>query len=546
MLPPRGHDPSVGMTRRSAAHWTGAPGGRSWYEFESFFRDGYPRLAAQLHAIFGDAGRAHAAAQYAYGRAWRSWGQIARLDDPGAWLRGQATAELTRPGWRQRVDTSASEHNGHDPQTLAMLDALGRLPSAQRRAVVLADLARVSPEQTAREIGISRSDAAKLVTRARAGIGERLVVTGPRVGLDPDQRQSHGTTEAWVSRQLCALEHKLAPHVEGTVILDEIRTSDLYRRAGIGSVAALTMLAGIGTAVAVAVTAGTSSRAAYNPDPDQAQAAFPQHQSVPGGGSLSSAQPAAPPTPHGFSPPTSTPENRGNRGNGTRIIPVPASTAQTASPGTDNPHRNDARDSGRDSDRDFENDHGDTRRPRNDRADSSDDRGDDSDARLGWERSGRGSTDDRANHQPRSYDAPPDNSGTADRDAASPEANSEPMGPLPLRRTNGRPNASTPSGGLSTFGSDSTDSGGPDRPDNQPTPVTPQDQPNTTGPESMGSTSRSPEPGGNHVPDGYPGHGYPGGRQGRGYPGAGRYGSGHVGGTRNGGGRDSGGQHYGY
>jgi RNA polymerase sigma-70 factor, ECF subfamily len=250
---PHTHSGTPSAPRQLRVHpWSAWPSARGWDGFQHFFHDGYPRLTAQLHAITGDPDRARTAAQHAFAHAWRRWGEVAGLPDTGAWLRHQATKELNRPGWRRQADVETGEQVVLDPASRVILEALSQLSSEPRRALVLTDMARLSIEQVADEMDASTSAAHMLLAQARTTLARRLTTAGPAVGLNPDYRRwGSSTIDAWVSRQLSTLQYRLSPRVEDNAILDEFRTTDRYRRIGIGSAAAVTLLAGIGTAIAV-------------------------------------------------------------------------------------------------------------------------------------------------------------------------------------------------------------------------------------------------------------------------------------------------------
>jgi DNA-directed RNA polymerase specialized sigma24 family protein len=332
-MPPRVRaDLPAAMPRLQVSTWSVRSRTRGWDEFEPFFHDGYPRLTAQLHAIIDDPDQARAAAQYAFGRAWRHWGRVARLTDPAAWLRNEAATELTRPTWRQHSDIDATDHVVQDPATRTMLEALGRLTDPQRHAVVLADMARSPIEQIGHEVGTT-GGATELITQARTGIAKRLATTGPAAGLNPDYRQPGGTVEDWVSRQLSALQYRLAPRVEGPAILDEIRTTDRYRRLGVGTAVAMTLLAGVGTAVAVAVTTYAPPRPVPLPASDDQQTAPPPAYTLPDthlpDTTLPSMPPSStmPPLPPSFSLPTTIPGLGNSSFDAPLISSVPAPAA---------------------------------------------------------------------------------------------------------------------------------------------------------------------------------------------------------------------------
>lgn len=205
-----GHDPWAGRPDP----WTGQPdGGDPWVgggepppisgamvqqhrtlphgelraDYGAHLEAHYPRLVAQLYAITLNPQDAHDAVQDAYSRAWRRWPELRSRDDDGpedpavGWVRRVAIRTSMRGRMlRPRRRHSPSEES--DPRTAALLDALGRLAPADRRAVVLhhmaglpdgavADLERVS-EQTVRA-RLARGREA--VTEGMADVLEQIV-----------------------------------------------------------------------------------------------------------------------------------------------------------------------------------------------------------------------------------------------------------------------------------------------------------------------------------------------------------------------------------
>src|SRR3712207_4645689 len=112
--------------------------------FDGFYRGTYDRTLRYLYACLGDADEAQDLAQDAYGKAWRSWGDVARMEDPEAWVR--------TVGWRLAANHVRhlrvvarrrfwSAENAVSPapsvDTVELLAALKRLDPAQRQTLAL-------------------------------------------------------------------------------------------------------------------------------------------------------------------------------------------------------------------------------------------------------------------------------------------------------------------------------------------------------------------------------------------------------------------------
>lgn len=132
-------------------------------EFDAFYKTARDRLLLQAYALTGDLGAARSAVRDAYVVAWHHWRKISRLDDPESSVRPHT--------WRhaQRRATVRPWHKekGLDHDNRATLEALAALSGPQRRALLLTQLAAVSMEDMARELGLP-SDVAERELQAAA------------------------------------------------------------------------------------------------------------------------------------------------------------------------------------------------------------------------------------------------------------------------------------------------------------------------------------------------------------------------------------------
>ncbi|MDQ4052851.1 MAG: hypothetical protein M3237_09135 [Actinomycetota bacterium] len=123
--------------------------------FDTFYKDARERLLLQTYALTGDLAASRAAVRDSFIVAWHHWRKISALDDPEEWVRPHA--------WRhaQRRHTARLWHRDKniDAEVKATLDALGKLPITQRRALLLTQLATVTMPEMAREIGLPQEDA---------------------------------------------------------------------------------------------------------------------------------------------------------------------------------------------------------------------------------------------------------------------------------------------------------------------------------------------------------------------------------------------------
>ncbi len=206
--------------------------------FDSFYRATRRRVLHQAFALTGDLPAAQSAVRDAYVGAWQHWRKVSRLDDPLDWVRPRA--------WQlaQRRHTARIWHRnkGVSEEHKAVLDALAKLPVAQRRVLLLTDLAGLDVAPAARELGVTR-DAAELNQRqARVGLATAL-------GVEPETSRERlvGLDDL--------LEHATLPR--GPIV----RRAGRKRRQG-------QALAGAVTAVAVALGAGAFT---YQPTASNAE-----------------------------------------------------------------------------------------------------------------------------------------------------------------------------------------------------------------------------------------------------------------------------------
>ncbi|WP_408896573.1 hypothetical protein ACJ5H2_16775 [Nocardioides sp. R1-1] len=118
--------------------------------FDAFYRDARDRLLLQTFALTGDLAVARSAVREAFVVSWHHWRKTGRLADPESAVRPDAWRKAlrrssTRP-WHRKKDL--------DDETRRTLDALTALPVVQRKALLLTQLAAVTMDEMAQEIGL--------------------------------------------------------------------------------------------------------------------------------------------------------------------------------------------------------------------------------------------------------------------------------------------------------------------------------------------------------------------------------------------------------
>ena len=111
-----------------------------------FRRAIWPRLAASMAYLTGDAGAGEDIAQEALTRAWARWGRVSQLDSPEAWTyrvavnlaRSRPPTEADRAARvRRGVGESSSSSVDETADAIAVRDAVATLPERMRAALVL-------------------------------------------------------------------------------------------------------------------------------------------------------------------------------------------------------------------------------------------------------------------------------------------------------------------------------------------------------------------------------------------------------------------------
>jgi RNA polymerase sigma-70 factor, ECF subfamily len=131
------------------------PGG-----FAECYEQSYTALTKQIYVYTGDLGLAQDLVQEAFCRALPRWSKVSTYDDPVAWVR-RVAFNLANSRW-QRARVAArylrgqrEQHaEGPNPDRVAAVAALGKLPPRQRRAVVLHYLADKPVAEIAAEEGV--------------------------------------------------------------------------------------------------------------------------------------------------------------------------------------------------------------------------------------------------------------------------------------------------------------------------------------------------------------------------------------------------------
>lgn len=151
-------------------------------QFDELYHASYARLTVQLYAMIGDRDEAEECVQEAFARAWQHRRKMDRVDHPEAWLRTTAY-RLAVSRWRRvvrgrrppdRAVGAAVTTPGVTEDHVALVDALAKLPDAQREAIVLHHLADMSVDAVAQQLGTPTGTVKARLSRGRTALAALL------------------------------------------------------------------------------------------------------------------------------------------------------------------------------------------------------------------------------------------------------------------------------------------------------------------------------------------------------------------------------------
>lgn len=161
--------------------------------FDEFYKDARDRLLLQTFALTGDLAVARSAVREAFVVAWHHWRKTSRLADPemsvrpNAWRKALRRAS-TRP-WHRKKDL--------DAESRAVLDALGALSLNQRKALLLTQLAAVTMEEMAHEVGLPLKAAERELQLGAAHLATQLEIPTSAIPLALNVLADATTGVAW-------------------------------------------------------------------------------------------------------------------------------------------------------------------------------------------------------------------------------------------------------------------------------------------------------------------------------------------------------------
>jgi RNA polymerase sigma-70 factor (ECF subfamily) len=142
-------------------------------DFESFYRQHWPRLVAALTLVLPESEDPEDAAQEAFARAYQHWSTISSYDAPDGWLfvtgYRVAIGVRRRAAVRARKGWLAAQPRGDEStdMTALALGTLSILTSRQRAAVLLRHYYGYSTREVARALKCREGTVKSLVARGK-------------------------------------------------------------------------------------------------------------------------------------------------------------------------------------------------------------------------------------------------------------------------------------------------------------------------------------------------------------------------------------------
>lgn len=165
--------------------------------FDAYYAQSRDRLLALAFALTGDVTASRGAVRDSFVAAWHHWARVGRLDDPDLWVRPLVWTHA------QRRHTARIWHRDRKlgSELRATLDALAKLPAAQRKALLLTQLSSASRQDMAREVGLPLDEAETRLQTATSQFALQREVPTTAVRPLLDQLAAHvagpGTNPRW-------------------------------------------------------------------------------------------------------------------------------------------------------------------------------------------------------------------------------------------------------------------------------------------------------------------------------------------------------------
>ncbi|WP_411109264.1 sigma factor-like helix-turn-helix DNA-binding protein [Streptomyces sp. c-19] len=138
--------------------------------FDTLYLATVPSLVQQAYVLTGCRRLAFESAEQAFHQVWERWPEVARDPDPVRWARARTHEYALSPWHRLRPGLNRPDPLHADPVAQALL----RLPSWQRRAVLLCDGLDLSTAEAAAETHATTTATVSRLRNARAAFSRQL------------------------------------------------------------------------------------------------------------------------------------------------------------------------------------------------------------------------------------------------------------------------------------------------------------------------------------------------------------------------------------
>jgi RNA polymerase sigma-70 factor, ECF subfamily len=161
------------------------------HDFDAFYAASAQRITSQVYAMIGNRDEAQECVQEAFARAWSHRRKLHDVQHPEAWVRTTAY-RLAVSRWRRTVRSRRQPDRalqgtgvaaGPSETYVAVVDALRRIPTVQRQAIVLHHLADLPVAEVAAELGVPESTVKTRLRRGRAALAPLLAEQADLVDL---------------------------------------------------------------------------------------------------------------------------------------------------------------------------------------------------------------------------------------------------------------------------------------------------------------------------------------------------------------------------
>ncbi len=150
-------------------------------DFDSFYAASSRRVLAHVSMMLGSAAEAEDAVAEAYLRAWNRWHKISQYDNPEAWVRQVAYRHAVST-WRKAVNRLHAHRRGAvddhvaglNPDHVAIVGALRRIPAGHRQVIVLHHLVGLSVAEIGLETRIPAGTITTWLARGRRALAAHL------------------------------------------------------------------------------------------------------------------------------------------------------------------------------------------------------------------------------------------------------------------------------------------------------------------------------------------------------------------------------------